>query len=79
MSDCVHPQTMSVVQTRADSLGLKVDVADIANADFSSRQYAGVLLQYPDTDGNLYDLTEIVQRAHNEGVSYITRDWNTFT
>lgn len=71
VSNAVHPQTLSVVQTRADSLGLAVDVADITQADFTSRKYAGVLFQYPDTNGNLYDLTDIVQKAHSEGVSMI--------
>lgn len=71
VSHNVHPQTLSVVQTRADSLGLAVDVADISQADFSSRQYAGVLFQYPDTSGDLCDFTDIVQRAHAEGVSVV--------
>jgi glycine dehydrogenase len=69
VSHLVHPQTLSVVQTRADSLGMTVDVEDVSQADFSSRQYAGVLFQYPDTNGDLHDFTDVVQRAHAEGVS----------
>ncbi|XP_054276101.1 glycine dehydrogenase (decarboxylating), mitochondrial-like [Macrosteles quadrilineatus] len=67
VSHNVHPQTLSVVQTRADSIGLAVDVVDVFKADFSSRQYSGVLFQYPDTNGDLHDFTDVVQRAHAEG------------
>ncbi len=36
--------------------------------NFSSRDVCGVLLQYPDTDGNIYDLTGLVEDAHANGV-----------
>lgn len=67
ISHLVHPQTVSVVQTRADSLGLTVDVGNIQEADFSHKEYSGILFQYPDTEGNISDLTELVQRAHDVG------------
>ncbi|XP_046675131.1 glycine dehydrogenase (decarboxylating), mitochondrial [Homalodisca vitripennis] len=67
VSPDVHPQTLSVVQTRADSLGLAVDIADVSTADFSSHEYAGVLFQYPDTSGELHDYSEVVHKAHAEG------------
>ena len=60
---------MSVVQTRADSLGLSVQVVDINKADFSNRDVAGVLVQYPDTNGSVYDFSNIVDQAHENGVS----------
>ncbi|KAI5749833.1 hypothetical protein M8J76_010564 [Diaphorina citri] len=53
ISDKVHPQTLSVIKTRADSLGLQVIVSDIAQADLSGKDIAGVLFQYPDTSGNI--------------------------
>ena len=36
--------------------------------DFSDRDFSGVILQYPDTEGNIYDVTNIVERAHANGV-----------
>ena len=36
--------------------------------DFSNRDFSGVILQYPDTEGNIYDVTNIVERAHAKGV-----------
>lgn len=67
LSDQLHPQTVSVVQTRADSLGLTVDVVDINAADFSNRDVAGVLIQYPDTNGSVHDFTAVVDQAHDNG------------
>lgn len=69
LSDQLHPQTVSVVQTRAQALGLAVDVVDINTADFSNRDVAGVLIQYPDTNGSVHDFTAIVDQAHENGVS----------
>jgi len=70
LSDQLHPQTVSVVQTRADSLGLTVELGNVCAADFSNRDVAGVIFQYPDTEGSVYDFSEVVQTAHSNGVSY---------
>lgn len=67
LSDKLHPQTISVVETRADSLGIEVVVKSLSEADFSNRDYAGVLFQYPNTDGNIEDYTELVEHAHTHG------------
>ena len=39
--------------------------------DFSNRDISGALLQYPDTDGSVYDMTTLVDEAHANGVSTI--------
>lgn len=69
LSDKLHPQTISVVQTRTDSLGIEVVVGDLSTADFSDRNFAALLVQYPNTDGTIEDYTDIVQQAHSHGVS----------
>ncbi|PSN55124.1 Glycine dehydrogenase (decarboxylating), partial [Blattella germanica] len=67
LSDLLHPQTISVVQTRADSLGLTVELGNVFAADFSNRDIAGVLFQYPDTQGSVHDFSEVAQKAHSNG------------
>ncbi len=64
-ADC-HPQTIGVVQTRADGLGFKLVVADPAKAAFTA-DVAGVLLQYPATDGRVEDYRVIIEKAHAAG------------
>src|SRR4051812_27275982 len=65
--DC-HPQTIAVVQARARALGIDCIVADAESFDFSKGNLAGVLLQYPTTDGRVVDYTDIVNKAHGSAV-----------
>lgn len=58
-----------MVETRAESLGLKVVVLPPEKMDFSNHDVSGVLLQYPDTEGNLEDYSEVLAKAHEHGVS----------
>jgi glycine dehydrogenase len=62
-----HPQTMAVLRTRAEPLGIELEVGDPEQADFASRRYFGLLLQYPTTEGVVSDPTELVERAHAGG------------
>ena len=69
VSDKVHPQTISVIATRATSLGLILDVGDVFNVDTTKKDISGMLLQYPDTRGSIFDLTNVINKAHEDGVS----------
>ncbi|KAJ7547675.1 hypothetical protein O6H91_08G098100 [Diphasiastrum complanatum] len=66
-----HPQTIDVCQTRAGGLGLKVVVADPKNFDYSSKDVCGVLVQYPATDGEVVDYSNLVSTAHSHGVKVV--------
>lgn len=61
--DC-HPQTIDVVQTRAHPLGIEVIVGDWRTFDFGTPIF-GALLQYPATDGAIYDYRQFVDQVHN--------------
>jgi glycine dehydrogenase len=63
--DC-HPQTIAVVQTRAKPLGIDVKIGDHSNFKFDETVF-GVLLQYPATDGAIYDYSDFIRRAHDAG------------
>lgn len=67
VSDKVHPQTTSVIATRAASLGLTLQVGDVFNVDTSAKDIAGILLQYPDTRGSVHDFTNVINKAHEDG------------
>jgi glycine dehydrogenase len=66
VADNCHPQTIAVVQTRARPLGIEVVVADFAKFKFDDAVF-GALLQYPATDGAIFDYTEFVRQAHEAG------------
>jgi glycine dehydrogenase len=66
VSAACHPQTIEVVQTRAKPLGIDVVVGDHRTFTFDQPVF-GVLLQYPATDGAIYDYQDFIQQAHNAG------------
>ncbi len=66
VSDACHPQTISVVRTRAKALGITAEVAPAARFDFDRKPF-GVLLQYPQTDGTVADPAEVCRRAKEAG------------
>ena len=61
-----HPQTIDVVRTRALPLGYEIIVGDYATYDFSQPTF-GVLLQYPATDGSIFDYATFCTQAHAAG------------
>ncbi|NOT30487.1 MAG: aminomethyl-transferring glycine dehydrogenase, partial [Planctomycetes bacterium] len=67
ISELCHPQTIAVVRTRAEALGIELLVGDHARFDFSAGNVAGVLVQYPASDGRVFDYGTFVERAHASG------------
>jgi glycine dehydrogenase len=59
----VHPQTIDVVRTRAEPLGIDVVVGD-PDTHLDTDEAFGVLIQSPGTDGRIRDLTPIAERVH---------------
>ncbi|MBE9031592.1 aminomethyl-transferring glycine dehydrogenase [filamentous cyanobacterium LEGE 11480] len=63
VSEACHPQTIEVIQTRALPLGVEIIVGDHSQFDFSTPIF-GALLQYPATDGTIYDYQTFIEQAH---------------
>ena len=67
-SDC-HPQTISLIQTRAEPLNITVEIvapectADVDNA-------FGVLAQYPGTLGDVRDLSQAISSCHEKNILF---------
>lgn len=67
--DC-HPQTIEVVRTRARSRGLEIIVSDFESLGKKEAESCfGALLQYPATDGRLYDYSEFCELGHAYGMT----------
>ena len=56
-----------------DGEGLEVIVGDRESFDFSNQDASGVLFQYPDTNGNVVDFSNLVEKAHNAKVNFWTK------
>ncbi|QVM96958.1 glycine dehydrogenase (aminomethyl-transferring) [Pseudomonas sp. SORT22] len=57
-----HPQTLSVLQTRAEGFGFELIVDAVDN--LAKYQVFGALLQYPDTHGEVRDLRPLITQLH---------------
>ena len=66
VADNCHPQTIEVIQTRAKPLGIEIAVGDFSKSSYDDSVF-GALVQYPATDGAIYDYTEFVKQAHAAG------------
>lgn len=53
VADDVYPQTLDVIRTRADALGVHVDVQPSSNLNLEGGDVCGVLLQYPNNYGDV--------------------------
>src|SRR6266540_5182755 len=65
--DC-HPQTIAVLQTRAQPFGITLHIGPPEAIDFQKQDLLGILLQYPATDGAVRDYSALVGQAHAAGV-----------
>ena len=72
-ADC-HPQTIAVVQTRAEPLGIDVTVGD-PSADLDPTAVFGALLAQPGSSGRLIDVEPIIGALHDAGaLAAVTTD-----
>jgi glycine dehydrogenase len=70
VSELCHPQTIAVVATRAEPLGIEIVVGDHEKYELSDRVF-GVLLQYPATDGRVLDYRDFATRAKTLGATVV--------
>jgi len=71
VSKYCHPQTIDVVQGRAEPLDIKVVVGDHRELDVTDEELFGVLLQYPTTEGAVEDYTSLIDAAHEHDVEVV--------
>jgi len=67
-----HPQTIAVLRTRAQPLGIDVVVVDLTSAlpEIVRDEAAfGLLLQYPGSSGAVRDLSAVIDAAHQRGLT----------
>ena len=66
VSSACHPQTIDIVKTRAEPLGITVVVGDHRSYSVGKDCF-GVLVQYPDTTGSVHDFSGFFAQAHAAG------------
>ena len=67
----IHPQTLAVIETRANPLGLKVKTFDVTKYSEISGEIFGALVQYPNTYGAVIDHHELAKWVHDKNATMI--------
>ncbi|MFA5803908.1 MAG: aminomethyl-transferring glycine dehydrogenase [Melioribacteraceae bacterium] len=67
VSEEVFPQTLDVLKTRCEPLGIKLRIGNHKNLELTEDIY-GILVQYPSADGEVYDYTELFKHAEVKGI-----------
>ncbi len=62
----LHPQTLAVLRTRAEPLGLEIREVDLS-AGLPDGDVFGVLVQYPTSTGLVRDDAALIAAAHEQG------------
>ena len=64
VSENILPQTLSLLHTRANPIGIELVVGNEDSFDFSS-EYFGAILQYPGKNGQITDIKSFIEKANN--------------
>ena len=67
VADDCHPQTLDVLKTRANPIGIELVIQSTDDFEFNENVF-GALIQYPATDGKVTDFTNLCEQAHDNGV-----------
>jgi glycine dehydrogenase len=67
----VHPQTLAVIETRANPLGIKVETFDVTKYQEVTKEFFGLLVQYPNTFGAVIDHHDLCKWAHDKSAIVI--------
>lgn len=66
VSDTVLPQTVDILKTRATPLHINLTIGDVKTINWDG--VFGIILQYPDSHGNINSYKKLVEEAHSKGV-----------
>ncbi|MGB0521797.1 MAG: aminomethyl-transferring glycine dehydrogenase [Flammeovirgaceae bacterium] len=68
VADTVHPQSIELLKTRATPLDIELIIGKVEELDVTDENLFGILLQYPDTNGEAIDFTNLIAAAHEQDV-----------
>ncbi len=66
-----HPQTLDVLRTRAEAMGIELSVGDWQSLTVATGELVGALVQYPDTLGSVHDYEKFASMVHDVGGLFI--------
>ncbi|MEZ4795750.1 MAG: aminomethyl-transferring glycine dehydrogenase [Flavobacteriaceae bacterium] len=63
----ILPQTLSLLQTRSNPLGIELVVGNVNEFDYSSEYFAAIV-QYPGKDGQIRDIASFISKANTNNI-----------
>ncbi|MFT6166071.1 MAG: glycine dehydrogenase [Vicingaceae bacterium] len=66
VADDCFPQTLDVLKTRSEPLGIELIIGDASTYDFSDEIF-GAVLQYPSINGEVKDYRDFASKVHEKG------------
>ncbi|MBU1098881.1 MAG: aminomethyl-transferring glycine dehydrogenase [Bacteroidetes bacterium] len=67
VSDNLFPQTIDVLKTRAEPLGIKLEIGDYKTVELTDEMF-GLIVQYPDSDGVINNFSEFFGKADEKNI-----------
>ena len=64
----VFPQTKEVLLTRAKPAGIDIEFKSLTSDDLDDDNVFGIMLQYPDSDGEIHDHRDLVEKASGKDI-----------
>ena len=66
----IYPQTLSVLQTRSNPLGIKLIIEDVNKINFNKKIFGGIF-QYPGKNGKIENLNPIIKKFREKEITTI--------
>ncbi len=74
------PQTIDILKTRAIPLGIDIEIKSITAQDLDQENIFGIFLQYPNSNGQIIDHRELIEKAvENQVFTAIAADLLSLT
>jgi len=68
VADHCHPQTLAVLKNRCDGIGIQLHIAPLETLDLTDESLYAIMVQYPDTDGQVRDYRNLFATAAENDV-----------
>lgn len=71
VSDLCLPQTIDLLKTRAEPIGIEIVVGDHRTFDVTDARFYGMMLQYPASNGEVFDYSALIAAAKENGLQVV--------
>jgi len=71
VSELCFPQTIDLLKTRAEPIGIEVVVGDHRSIDVTDARFYAMLLQYPAANGEVFEYKALVESAKEQGIQVV--------